>query len=479
MASVLIGALAFWIGCSNAVGAGAAGEASGQRPKKMPWSEMQQRYQGAFVLSAGRQTKRVALTFDDVPDPRYTPKVLDVLKRKGVRATFFVVGTRARKHPDLVRRIRKEGHAIGNHSYSHPDFSRLSLGAMQEQIRKAEERIAPLAGFRPRLIRPPYGEILAQQLEWTRKAGYTVVNWDVDSSDWRQLTASQVFRNVTRAVRPGSVVLLHAGGGEGQRLSGTVQALPRIIDWLRDHGYDLVTLPELLAVPETLAVSGQSPKPPAGAYPGGKGEERIPSEMNEMIFPFMYGFAHRPAPFVWTSSRVELNRTFRALWEQHVYWTRLTVDSIAGRLPDEAPTTARLLRNADDLGAVFRPYYGPQVAKQFAGLVRTHLTIAAELVTALRDGQKAKAEDANKRWYANADDIARFLGRINPYWSEAEWRFMYREHLRLLTEEVTTRLAGKYKENVATGDPIEKQALGMADVFTIGIIRQFPGMFAA
>jgi peptidoglycan/xylan/chitin deacetylase (PgdA/CDA1 family) len=214
------------------------------------WSELERRFDGVFVLSASRGSRKVALTFDDVPDPRYTPKVLDVLKAKKVRATFFVVGTRSAKHPDLLRRIHKEGHNVGNHSYSHPDLSRLPIAKVQEQIIRAERTIEGIIGFKPRLVRPPYGEILPKHLEWAKKTGYTVVNWDVDSSDWRQLNSDQVFRNVTRAVKPGSVVLLHAGGGEGQNLSGTVKALPRIIDWLREHDYEPVTLTELLNIPE-------------------------------------------------------------------------------------------------------------------------------------------------------------------------------------------------------------------------------------
>jgi peptidoglycan/xylan/chitin deacetylase (PgdA/CDA1 family) len=121
---------------------------------------------------------------------------------------------------------------------------------VQEQIYRAEKTIEGIVGFKPRLVRPPYGEILPKHLEWAKMTGYTVVNWDVDSSDWRQLSSDQVFRNVTRSVKPGSVVLLHAGGGEGQNLSGTVKALPRIIDWLREHDYEPVTLTELLAIPE-------------------------------------------------------------------------------------------------------------------------------------------------------------------------------------------------------------------------------------
>jgi len=219
-------------------------------PEKMQWSEMQRRFKGAFVLSASRDVRKVALTFDDVPDPRFTPRLLDILKQKQTPATFFVVGSRADKHPALVRRIHREGHAIGNHSYSHPDFSRLSLGEMKSQIKRTERSIEAVLGFAPRLIRPPYGEILPRQLAWAKESGYTVVNWDVDSADWRQLDADQVYHNVIRAVRPGSVILLHAGGGTGQSLAGTIEALPRVIDWLRSNGYELVTLPALLDMPE-------------------------------------------------------------------------------------------------------------------------------------------------------------------------------------------------------------------------------------
>ncbi|MFB9277901.1 polysaccharide deacetylase family protein [Cohnella cellulosilytica] len=224
--------------------------ADAAKPSGSRWTEWERKYEGVFVLSASRESRKIALTFDDVPDPRYTPRVLDILKRKGVRASFFVVGTRARKHPDLVKRIHREGHDIGNHSYSHPDFSKMTLARVQDQILRAEAAITSAVGLRPRLVRPPYGEIVPRQLEWAKRRGYTVVNWDVDSSDWRQLSAEQVFRNVTRAIKPGSVVLMHAGGGVGQSLSGTVEALPKIIDWLREHDYEPVALTELLNLPE-------------------------------------------------------------------------------------------------------------------------------------------------------------------------------------------------------------------------------------
>jgi peptidoglycan/xylan/chitin deacetylase (PgdA/CDA1 family) len=221
---------------------------AGAVPPGIHWNELEHKFKGVFVLSASRESRKVALTFDDVPDPRYTPQVLDVLKKKNVTATFFAVGTRSLKHPDLLRRIQREGHDVGNHSYSHPDFSKLPLDEVKRQITRAETIISNIIGYKPKLVRPPYGEIIPEQLEWAKQQGYTVVNWDVDSQDWRQLSANKVFRNVTTTVRPGSIILMHAGGGEGQSLAGTVNALPRIIDWLREHKYEPVGLTELLGI---------------------------------------------------------------------------------------------------------------------------------------------------------------------------------------------------------------------------------------
>lgn len=174
---------------------------------------------------------------------------------------------------------------------------------------------------------------------------------------------------------------------------------------------------------------------------------------------------------------MELNQNLRALWEQHVYWTRLTVNSIIGRLPDEKETTARLLRNPIDFAAALKTFYGEEIANQFAHLLTDHLTIAVEVVKALQANNSQAATNAQNRWYANADAIADFLSRINPYWSKDIWKNMLYEHLRLLTSEVATRLAGNYAENVALSDQIESQALEMADVMTKGIIQQFSSVF--
>jgi len=197
-----------------------------------------------------------------------------------------------------------------------------------------------------------------------------------------------------------------------------------------------------------------------------------------VYFPNYYGYVHRQASTMTkTPSQVELNRKLRSLWEQHIYWTRLAVNSIVGDLPDQNETIRRLLRNPTDFAAALQPFYGPVIAAQFAELFRDHLTIAAELVQALRTGNSTVAADAQKRWFANADDIAVFLGRMNPYWSTEEWRSMMYEHLRLLSSSVTARIAGNYAENIALNDRIEPQALDMADVMTMGIVHQFPMAF--
>lgn len=244
-------------GSAAAAGATAAGRS--QPPAAVSWSELQRRYRGVFVLRAPASGgRRVALTFDDVPDPRYTPLVLNTLQRKRVRATFFVVGSRARKHPALVARIVREGHAVGNHTYSHPELPKLRLADVKREIERTGATIRHVAGFEPAMIRPPYGDIGPAQLEWAKSQGYTVVNWDVDSSDWRQLPASVVLRNATRGVRPGSIILMHAGGGAGQNLYGTVKALPLLIDRLRAQGYELVTVPELLHRPEQRRGGGRA-----------------------------------------------------------------------------------------------------------------------------------------------------------------------------------------------------------------------------
>jgi peptidoglycan/xylan/chitin deacetylase (PgdA/CDA1 family) len=218
-----------------------------RRTSDMSWVKLHKQFPDTFLTNGPRNAKRVALTFDDAPDPRFTPAILDILARYDVCATFFVVGARAAKYPAIVKRIHKEGHIIGNHSYDHAVFSMLSLTNYGKQIWQTDYIIKNITGYSPHFVRPPYGELLPQQVKWSKQAGFTVVNWDVDSIDWKNNPSSlSIVNNIKKTLQPGSIVLQHAGGGVGQDLSGTIKALPVIIQLLRNKGYELVTLPELI-----------------------------------------------------------------------------------------------------------------------------------------------------------------------------------------------------------------------------------------
>jgi leucyl-tRNA synthetase len=171
----------------------------------------------------------------------------------------------------------------------------------------------------------------------------------------------------------------------------------------------------------------------------------------------------------------ELRDYFRILWEQHVYWTRMAVMGIVHDLPDAQEIQNRLLRNPIDFANALMPFYGEDAADDFEKLLTDHLTIAAELVKAVKAGDNAAADDANKRWHENADMIAAFLASINPYWAEDDWSAMMEEHLNLLAENSTQMIEEKYEDSVNGFDEIEMQALEMADVMADGIAMQFAG----
>lgn len=187
-----------------------------------------------------------------------------------------------------------------------------------------------------------------------------------------------------------------------------------------------------------------------------------------------YGQSYYHAPTKITKSETDLTNALRMLWEQHIAWTRMTIISMIAGLPDVDLVTGRLLQNPIDFEKVLRPLYGDKISSNFSDLFRSHLVIAAELVKAAKAGNNEAAENAEKRWYANADEIADFLGRINPYWSQDDWKTMLHEHLALTKSEAVDILTGNYSEGIKVYDEIEKQALKMADVMAEGIVKQFP-----
>lgn len=185
----------------------------------------------------------------------------------------------------------------------------------------------------------------------------------------------------------------------------------------------------------------------------------------------------QPAGRCFGKDEQALSNHLRLLWEQHVYWTRMVILGIVFDLPGTDATTARLLRNPKDFESALRPFYGEEIAAKFAELFTSHLVIAAELVKAAKAGDSTAAADAEKRWYINADQIAAFLGGINPYWSVKEWQKMLHDHLAMTKTEAVALLTQKYEDSIHVFENIELEALAMADMMTQGIVRQFSRYF--
>jgi hypothetical protein len=174
----------------------------------------------------------------------------------------------------------------------------------------------------------------------------------------------------------------------------------------------------------------------------------------------------------------EFQDAMRKLWEDHITWTRLFIVSAAADLPDKQATTERLMQNQVDIGDAVKPYYGSEAGEKLTGLLKDHITIAAELVTAAKAGNAAQVEDANRRWLVNADAIAQFLSGANPSaWPSGEMKQMMHDHLSLTTAEVQDRLKGNYAADIADYEKVHVQILRMADMLSDGIIHQFPKKF--
>lgn len=199
---------------------------------------------GRCLNHGARERLDVALTFDDGPLPPYTGQVLDVLERYGVPATFFCVGLNAAGFPDEIARMREQGHGIGNHTWSHPFLPELSRPQLVEQIQRTGAAIADASGaVDPALFRPPYGSRTPEVTAWLGQLPSTVVLWDVEPFDWAMPGADTIARIVLDNTRPGSVILLHDGGGDR---SQTVAALPAIIEGLQARGYRFVLVDDLV-----------------------------------------------------------------------------------------------------------------------------------------------------------------------------------------------------------------------------------------
>ena len=235
----------------------------------------------------GAADKKIALTFDDGPDPRWTPKILDVLKQKNIPATFFVIGTDVSQWPQIVKREYAEGHEIGNHTYTHPAFDDIKKNEIHWELNLTQRLLESTIGAKSILFRPPYGidhqpeyaEEVAQ-LPIAQDMGYLIIGQKIDAHDWRQvdnkqISPQEITDNVMRQAGNGNIVLFHDGGGER---ANTVIALPGIIDSLRAKGYQLVSVADLIGKTRAQVMMPLS------------SEERLEARADGFIFAIWHWF---------------------------------------------------------------------------------------------------------------------------------------------------------------------------------------------
>lgn len=192
------------------------------------------------------ESRWIALTFDDGPDDKYTPKILDILKEKDAMATFFLVGKQVEKYPEVARRIVEEGHTIGNHSWSHRNLATLKPEAYDDQVKRAQEAIADATGVEPALMRAPYGALSDEFLDYLHEQSLRHIYWTIDPRDWDGTSVAEMREGILKHAKPGGIILLHSFGGRKNALDHTLKLLPLIIDDLREAGYEFTTVDRMI-----------------------------------------------------------------------------------------------------------------------------------------------------------------------------------------------------------------------------------------
>ena len=192
------------------------------------------------LCEARTEERKVALTFDDGPDEEMTPRVLALLRRYRAQATFFVVGEWVDKYPESVKALHDAGHEVMNHSDVHPHMSKMSARDIVAEVTAANDKIEAVTGVRPTLFRCPYGEYDDNVVGTINGMGMQVIQWNVDSLDWKDLDADEIYDRVTSRMEPGSIVLFHNAAKH------TPEALPSILENLLSEGYSLVPVSQLL-----------------------------------------------------------------------------------------------------------------------------------------------------------------------------------------------------------------------------------------
>lgn len=192
------------------------------------------------VYNVSTEEKKVAISFDAAWGEEKTDEILKILEDHNVKTTFFLVGYWVDKYPDRVKQIYDAGHEIGNHSNTHPHMSELSSAQISQELSALSDKVEAITGTRPTLFRPPYGDYDDQVVLQARKDGYEVIQWNVDSLDWKNLGVEPMIKQVTKEINPGDIILFH---NNSQYIT---QALPTILDYIQSQGYEIVPVSELV-----------------------------------------------------------------------------------------------------------------------------------------------------------------------------------------------------------------------------------------
>ena len=228
----------------------------------------------------------VAMTFDDGPHAQNTPRLLDILKQRNIKATFFVVGQNAAEYPDILKRIVAEGHELDNHSYSHPILASLGEAALRDQLEKTHQAVLNATGVTMKVMRPPYGALSEPQRRWSNaNYGYRTILWDVDPLDWKYRDAGRVENEILGHTKSGSIILSH------DIHKSTVDAMPTTLDALTAKGFKFVTVSELLALDRPSA-----PKPSATPKPVAKTASKPAPSTEAKPAPKSTAAKEEPAP---------------------------------------------------------------------------------------------------------------------------------------------------------------------------------------
>lgn len=192
------------------------------------------------VYNVDTQEKKVAISFDAAWGEEKTDEILKILEDRGIKTTFFLVGYWVDKYPHRVQQIFEAGHEIGNHSNTHPHMSELNNEQISQELKDLSDKVEKITSVRPTLFRPPYGDYDDQVVLQSRKDGYEIVQWNVDSLDWKNLGKEHMIKQVTKNVQPGDIILFH---NNSQYIT---EALPEILDYILEQGYEIVPVSELV-----------------------------------------------------------------------------------------------------------------------------------------------------------------------------------------------------------------------------------------